>query len=55
MTLPGLRIFNGSSAFLIAFIAFIPAVPNSSTNNSFLPRPTPCSPVTVPHTRNASL
>ena len=47
--------FNGSKAFLIAFIVLMPAVPNSSINNSFLPRPTPCSPVTVPLTRNDSL
>ncbi len=55
ITFPGLRIFNGSSAFLIDFIAFIPDVPNSSISNCFLPIPIPCSPVTVPLTRNDSL
>jgi len=55
ITLPGLRIFNGSRACLMAFIVFIPAGPNSSINNFFFPIPTPCSPVTVPFTRNDSL
>ena len=39
----------------MAFIAFIPGIPNSSINNFFFPRPTPCSPVTVPLTRRDSL
>lgn len=55
ITLPGLRIFNGSRAFLIDFIALMPESPNSSISNFFLPSPTPCSPVTVPQTRNDSL
>ena len=41
--------------FLMDFIVLIPAGPNSSINNFFLPRPTPCSPVTVPLTCNDSL
>ena len=55
ITFPGLRMFNGSNAFLIAFIASMPGAPNSSIKSFFLPRPTPCSPVTVPLTRNDSL
>lgn len=55
ITLPGLRIFNGSSACLIVFIVCIPVGPNSSCNKFLFPSPIPCSPVIVPSTRNASL
>lgn len=47
--------FSGSSACLMVFIALIPAGPNSSSSRFFLPRPIPCSPVTVPLTRRDSL
>lgn len=55
ITLPGLRMFNGSSACLMLFIARMPDAPNSSINNFLFPSPTPCSPVIVPLTCNDRL
>jgi len=45
LTLPGLNSSSGSTACFIVLISCTVPTPSSCTRNSFLPTPTPCSPV----------
>lgn len=46
-TFPGLNNAIGSTVRFMAFISFTVPIPSSGTRYSFLPTPTPCSPVPV--------
>ena len=47
LTLPGFMMSSGSMAFLIVHMSSTVSSPSSAMRYSFLPTPTPCSPVPV--------
>ncbi len=54
-TFPGLRRLRGSIACLIVCISSTVPSPSSSIRYSFLPTPTPCSPVPVSMFRSVEI